>query len=148
MLCVWRADIDSLQFKPQGHDGWCVVHRRAFRTLLAVEPSSEDCQAWFAVHSAAFQRAAAVKVTRAALPTDANFHLTSRDVSRALRAPLPNGQILVNHYMLWLSAVFTTRGRPKRESGAVVRPIPELPRSGNRERPASQVLSSPWAWEA
>ena len=90
MVSVWRADIDSLQFRPQGHDGWCVVHRRAFRTLLALEPSSEDCQAWFAANSAAFQRAAVAKVTRSALRSDANFHLTSRDVSRALRSPVTN----------------------------------------------------------
>jgi hypothetical protein len=87
---VWRADLDSLQFRPQGHDGWCVVHRRAFRTLTAIEPSPEDCQAWFVDRHDAFQRAAAAKIARAALSPDANFHLNSRDVARSLRSASSN----------------------------------------------------------
>src|SRR6476469_144498 len=31
---LWRREIDSLSFMPAGHQGECVVHRRAFRVLL------------------------------------------------------------------------------------------------------------------
>jgi hypothetical protein len=36
-----------------------------------------------------FQRAAAAKISRAALPNHANFHLTSRDVLRACKSTVP-----------------------------------------------------------
>jgi hypothetical protein len=56
---------------------------------------------------------------------------------RAQRSyPIIELTLFLTHYMLWPSAVFAPRGRPKRESGAASKPIPELPRSGNRERPA------------
>ena len=35
----WRDDIDALEFQPTAHRGLCVVHRRAFRTLLRTTPS-------------------------------------------------------------------------------------------------------------
>jgi hypothetical protein len=80
----WRDDLNSLGFQPSGHNGSCVVHRRAFATLLGFAPSPTDCVAWFEEHSAAFEWAAAAKISRAALPAAANFHLTSRDIRRAL----------------------------------------------------------------
>lgn len=81
---AYRDDIDSLGFRPPGHDGTCVVHRRAFATLLGRPPSPADCLAWFEEHRAGFESAAAAKIARAALPAAANFHLTSRDIRRAL----------------------------------------------------------------
>ncbi len=83
MSSAWRPDLDSLSFQPQGHAGHCIVHRRAFQTLLGFKPTPEECAACYLRKYAAFQRAAAAKISRAALSTDANFHLTSRDVLRA-----------------------------------------------------------------
>jgi hypothetical protein len=80
---AWRSDLDSLSFQPQGHAGHCIVHRRAFQTLLGFNPTPEECAACYLRGHDAFQRAAAAKITRAALAADANFHLTSRDVLRA-----------------------------------------------------------------
>jgi hypothetical protein len=81
---VWRADVDSLAFRPDGHGGVCMVHRRAFRTLLKHTPSPDDCAAFFRAHEAAFQAAARAKIVRAMLGQDANLHLTSRDVARQM----------------------------------------------------------------
>jgi hypothetical protein len=83
MSSAWRSDLDSLTFRPKGHDGDCVVHRRAFQTLLGFKPAPEDCAACFVERRAAFEEAAAAKIARGALRPDANFHLTSRDVMRA-----------------------------------------------------------------
>lgn len=80
---VWRQEIEALAFRPEGHGGWCAVHRLAFRTLLARDPGPADCLESFAERRAAFQRAAAAKIASRKLPSDANFHLTSRDVERA-----------------------------------------------------------------
>lgn len=80
---VWRQEIEALAYRPEGHGGWCAVHRLAFRTLLARDPGPDECLAGFAERRAAFQRAAAVKIASRKLPSDANFHLTSRDVERA-----------------------------------------------------------------
>lgn len=82
---AWRADIDALAFRPDGHDGICMVHRHAFRTLLGRYPSPEDCAAYFQEYRVAFQAAASAKVARAGVAVDANFHLTSRDLARAMR---------------------------------------------------------------
>jgi hypothetical protein len=81
---IWRADVDALAFHPAGHDGVCVVHRHAFRTLLRRYPSPDDCAAFFRDHIAVFQAAARAKVVRAAVAVDANFHLTSRDLARQM----------------------------------------------------------------
>ena len=80
---VWRADVDSLSFQPRGHTGHCLIHRRAFKTILGFNPTPGDCAACFQQRQAAFQAAAAAKIDRAALATNANFHLTSRDILRA-----------------------------------------------------------------
>jgi Protein of unknown function (DUF1488) len=83
MSAQWRPDIDSLAFQPAGQDGWCVIHRRAIRTLLRKEPTAEECLALFAAHRPVFEAAAAAKRARAAVASGANYHITSRDVLRA-----------------------------------------------------------------
>ena len=82
---TWRHDIDALVFRPHGHDGSCFIHRLAFRSMRG-EVSQEDCEAYFRVHRQAFERAAQTKIRGAGLTMDLNFHLTSRDVRRALTA--------------------------------------------------------------
>ena len=82
---IWRDDIDALAFQPAEHRGLCMVHRRAFRTLLRATPSPRDCIAFFNAHREAFQAAARAKLQRAGLSPTANFHLTSRDITRQLK---------------------------------------------------------------
>lgn len=77
----WRSDLDALAFRPAGHDGVCVVHRRAFRALLGHSGTDQDCLAYFHARVAAFEAAALAKITRRHLGPMNNFHLTSRDVS-------------------------------------------------------------------
>jgi hypothetical protein len=62
-----------------------VIHRRAFGTLLGSEPERNACEQYFAMHRAAFERAAAAKIRRAGLATLDSLHLNSRDLARALR---------------------------------------------------------------
>ena len=81
----WRDDIDALAFQPADHRGICMVHRRAFRTLLRAAPSPQQCVDFFMTHQKAFQAAARAKVLRASVANTANFHLTSRDVARQLK---------------------------------------------------------------
>jgi hypothetical protein len=80
----WRHDIDALAFQPEGHRGTCVVHRLAFRTLMRVVPAPETCLAYFTEHEGAFRASAQAKISRKRLQPGANFHLTSRDLARAL----------------------------------------------------------------
>lgn len=82
---IWRADVDALAFRPVGHHGVCMVHRHAFRTLLRRYPSPEECGGFFREHVAIFHAAADAKIERASVPADANFHLTSRDLSRQMQ---------------------------------------------------------------
>jgi hypothetical protein len=82
---IWRDDIDALAFQPADHAGLCMVHRRAFRTLLRTVPSPQECVDFYHTHSDAFQAAARAKVVRADVADTANFHLTSRDVTRQLK---------------------------------------------------------------
>ena len=82
---IWRNDIDALAFQPEEHNGRCMVHRRAFRTLLRAMPSPRQCIEFFNAHQEAFQAAARAKLLRRQVATTANFHLTSRDVSRELK---------------------------------------------------------------
>jgi hypothetical protein len=86
MSSAWRSDLDSLSFQPQNHAGQCIMHRRAFQTLLGFKPTPQECTAYYVQSREAFERAAAAKISRAALPARANFHLTSRDVLRAGKA--------------------------------------------------------------
>jgi hypothetical protein len=80
----WRDDIDALAFEPDDHRGFCMVHRRAFRTLLRFWPEPSDCQAFFRVHERAFHAAARAKIVREHVAQGINFHLTSRDVIRQI----------------------------------------------------------------
>ncbi|MEH2468636.1 hypothetical protein V1281_002107 [Nitrobacteraceae bacterium AZCC 2161] len=82
---TWRDDLDALAFRPDGHQGVCMVHRRAFRTLMRAMPSPHQCEEFFKAHEGAFQAAAHAKMLRARVAASANFHLTSRDVSRQLQ---------------------------------------------------------------
>ena len=82
---IWRDDIDALAFQPGEHSGLCMVHRRAFRTLLLITPSPRECVEFFNTHHEAFQAAARAKLLRTNITTSANFHLTSRDVTRQLK---------------------------------------------------------------
>jgi hypothetical protein len=79
---IWRNDIDALAFQPGEHTGLCMVHRRAFRTLLRATPCPRECIEFFNAHQEAFQVAAEAKLLRSKIITTANFHLTSRDVIR------------------------------------------------------------------
>ncbi|HEY3032774.1 MAG TPA: hypothetical protein VGJ68_21740 [Bradyrhizobium sp.] len=82
---AWRDDIDALAFQPADHQGVCMVHRRAFRTLLRATPSPQQCVDFYQTHQDVFQAAARAKVLRVSLAETANFHLTSRDVTRQLK---------------------------------------------------------------
>jgi hypothetical protein len=82
---TWRDEIDALAFGLADHQGVCMVHRRAFRTLMRTTPSPQQCVDFFNTHQDAFQAAARAKVLRASVANTANFHLTSRDVTRQFR---------------------------------------------------------------
>jgi hypothetical protein len=82
---IWRDDVDALAFQPASHQGLCMVHRRAFRSILRATPSPRQCVEFFNTHQAAFQAAARAKLLRTKLATTANFHLTSRDLTRQLK---------------------------------------------------------------
>ncbi len=83
MAHSWRFDIDSLSFQPRGHAGQCVIHRRAFATILGFDPTPADCSACFQQRLSTFEAAAAAKINSAGLAAHAHFHLTSRDILRA-----------------------------------------------------------------
>ena len=83
-MTTWRSDVESLCFKPSGHAGLCFVHRRAFATILGYDPTPEDCAACFRERCAAFEAAAAAKISRSALAAEAHFHLNSRDILRSI----------------------------------------------------------------
>jgi hypothetical protein len=85
MLVTWRSDIDALAFRPDGGQGYCMVHRRAFRTLLGFSPSPDDCETFFRANRSAFQAAAQAKILEKNIARGLNFHLTSRDVARRLK---------------------------------------------------------------
>ena len=80
----WRTDIDSLVFPIREHGGICAVHRRAFRTLLRIDPAPDDCIAYFEDFEGAFRAAAAAKIEQKQIPASRNLHLTSRDIARKL----------------------------------------------------------------
>jgi len=84
-MTVWRHDIDALSFELLGHAGRCTVHRLAFRTLLGRLPTPEDCMIYFKANEHAFGEAARAKILRRGLGPDVNFHLTSREVAKAIR---------------------------------------------------------------
>jgi hypothetical protein len=61
---VWRSDIDALVFPLDAHAASCMVHRRAFRTLLGFDPAPADCLRHFGEHAHAFRSAAAAKIAQ------------------------------------------------------------------------------------
>src|SRR4051794_16787288 len=81
---TWRSDIDALSFQPPGHEGRCMVHRLAFRSLIGSEPTPGRCLDYFAEHREGFLGAAAAKIALRGIETASNFHLTSRDIRRVL----------------------------------------------------------------
>jgi hypothetical protein len=82
---IWRDDIDALVFTPEDHHGLCMVHRRALRTLLRFDPAPRDCQVLFRANESAFRAAASAKIVREKVAGGVNFHLTSRDIARAMK---------------------------------------------------------------
>ena len=89
---LWRFEIDALMFPVHEHAALCAVHRRAFRTLLAAEPTPEDCLIYFEEFESAFRAAANSKIAQESLPAGRNFHLTSRDIARKLVELEPKDQ--------------------------------------------------------
>lgn len=85
---VWREGIDALQFKFDDKARSCLIHRLAFKALLNELPNRQNCQAFFEDHSGAFLSAAVKKAARTGQP-DQNIHITSRDVTRALKEAEP-----------------------------------------------------------
>jgi hypothetical protein len=88
---VWRSDIDALAFPVGAHAASCMVHRRAFRTLLGFDPAPADCLRHFSEHEHAFRSAAAAKIAQNQLLAGTNLHLTSRDIARKLLSLQPAG---------------------------------------------------------
>jgi hypothetical protein len=84
----WRDDIDALAFQPAGHDGLCMVDRRAIRTLVGHLPSAAECLDYLMAHRPAFEAAARAMIIRANLQSSAQLHLTSRDIAGQQR-PAP-----------------------------------------------------------
>jgi hypothetical protein len=82
----WRADIDALSFPVAAHAASCMVHRRAFRTLLRFEPTPADCLRYFGECERAFRLAASAKIAQRNIEAGTNLHLTSRDIARNLTA--------------------------------------------------------------
>lgn len=78
---VWREDLDALEFRVG--EGAGLVHRLAFRALLAGPVTVEACRAFFDANRSLFRAAAEAKIVRARLAPGARFHLTSRDLRRA-----------------------------------------------------------------
>ena len=82
---TWRNDVEALAFQPDGRQGYCMIHRLAFRTLLGFSPTPEDCASFFRDNFDAFQAAANAKIREKNVADGMNFHLTSRDVARRLK---------------------------------------------------------------
>jgi hypothetical protein len=92
---IWRSDIDSLAFRPSGHMGMCVIHRRAFRTLLGCTPSPQQSIDFYLLHRDSFEAAARAKLAARSIRETENFHLTSRDVRRRLKNSVASGAAVV-----------------------------------------------------
>ena len=90
-MVTWRSDIEALAFQPDGGQAFCMVHRRAFRTLLGFSPTPEECGAYFTANREAFEAAASAKIVEKQIGSGLNFHLTSRDVARHLSSPSSPG---------------------------------------------------------
>jgi hypothetical protein len=88
---AWRDDVDALQFCPPGHEGFCLVHRLAFRTLVGSKASPDACLGFFAAQEAAFLFAARSKISRQSIEPRRNLHLNSRDIRRAMAGQTSDG---------------------------------------------------------
>ncbi|MFH0295734.1 hypothetical protein AAFX91_00635 [Bradyrhizobium sp. 31Argb] len=88
---IWRSDIDSSAFRPTGHMGICVMHRRAFRTLLGYTPSPRQCIDFYLIHRDSFEAAAHAKLIARSIRETENFHLTSRDIRRRIKNSVASG---------------------------------------------------------
>jgi len=64
-----------LVFPIELHSASCMVHRRAFRTLLRSEPTPQDCLHYFIRAESAFRSAANAKIAQKNLPIGMNLHL-------------------------------------------------------------------------
>lgn len=82
----WNSNTEALAFQPDGHQEYCMIHRRAFRTLLGFTPTPEDCELFFFANRDAFQEAARTKILTKKIAPGLNFHLTSRDVCREIKS--------------------------------------------------------------
>jgi len=51
---------------------------------MRIVPTPNACIAYFGAHERAFRASAQAKIGRKGLGPDANFHLTSRDLTQAL----------------------------------------------------------------
>ncbi|WP_165214458.1 hypothetical protein [Affinirhizobium pseudoryzae] len=102
----WRDDLDALRFAVPGHGAHALVHRLAFRALVAhpagstaqslpadnrsgkpAQPPAPDrdaCLTLFARKNEAFHAAAHAKIHRQSIPRGQNLHLNSRDIRRAM----------------------------------------------------------------
>jgi hypothetical protein len=102
----WRDDLDALQFAVPGHGAHALVHRLAFRALVAdpaggpvqnlpvgnrsgkpaqpPAPDRDTCLTLFARKTDAFLAAAHAKIRRQSIPRGQNLHLNSRDIRRAM----------------------------------------------------------------
>lgn len=86
---LWRDDLGSVEFTVPGHGGRCVIHARAIATLMGAPAGREDCLAFARANAAALDAAARDRIARKALAPGSAFHLTSRDIRRALRQATP-----------------------------------------------------------
>ena len=82
----WVEKIDSLEFRPTGHKGTCVIHRLAFRVILKnARPTASQCLLFAKRYKSYFEEAALTKINEAELEGDRRFHITSRDIRNSLR---------------------------------------------------------------
>lgn len=83
MNIFWRGDIDSVEFRPIDHEGLCMVHRLALRTLIGFKAEPDECVAYVERNWAVIVAAAADKIAARKIAHDRNFNLNSRDIRRA-----------------------------------------------------------------
>jgi hypothetical protein len=86
---TWRDDIDALEFQPADHPGACMIHRRAFRTLLRTTPLPQQCVDYYHSNRDTFQAAARAKVRRS--PRISSFRTAFS--GSALRATAPGKNV-------------------------------------------------------
>ena len=81
----WNDEIDALEFRLNGYEVTCVIHRLAFRALLKLaRPEAQDCLVYATGLRRVFEAVAVSKATRTGLKPGARFHITSRDVRTLL----------------------------------------------------------------